>query len=931
MIPKRLPGKIRGTAILLLAFSLSTLVRTAWSQASSSSSTLIESARTGDLPAARAALANGADVDATNADGFTPLIIAAAGDHIEFAEALVKADADINASTSKGLTALMLAAFEGHAGMTRFLLSSGADATRQNEAGLTAFALARAKNNTEIMELLAQASAGAGAPGLGATASAVLQRARAVSAVALFRSDVSCVLWVDGEEVAKLAEREVFRMTLGAGEHFVEAVSDEFEQRWEGVVQIVGDVQKTVPIALKVKVEAAQKNALEEGKRLFSLGIKYSDGTGVAKDQAKAAEFYRKGCALGNAKSCNNLGVKYLYGTGVTKDQAKAVELYRKGCALGNATSCNNLGGLYAAGRGVAKNEAKAVELYRRACDAGNVTSCGTLGQMYAAGRGVAKDEAKAVELYRKACDDEATWCGNLGRMYYDGRGVAKDEAKAAELYQKDCDDNAEWCGTLGKMYAFGRGVAKNEAKAVELYRRACDAGNVTSCGTLGQMYAAGRGVAKNEAKAVELYQNACDDYYIAVWCRSLGEMYAFGRGVAKNEAKAVELYRRACDAGNVTSCGTLGQMYAAGRGVAKNEAKAVELYQKACDAGNCRDLGVMYANGRGVAQDKVKAIELFRKACDTGDARSCENLGENAKAAELYRKACDADASSCMNLGGMYAAGRGVAKDEAKAVELYRKACDAGEDDGCNKLIEIAKSEEPRQAGESSTTKINGKTMEFVWIPPGSFLMGCAPDDTECDDDEKPRHRVWITKGFEMGKYEVTQAQWKTVTGRKPSIRYDKGAKLPMHHVDWEAAQRYVARLNQQGDGYRYRLPTEAEWEYAARAGTVGTRGALDSIAWYNGNSNGDSHSGGQKKANAWGLHDMLGSVAEWCQDSVGDYTSTARRDPKAEEDSNSKSVRGSSYDHEPKHVRYSNRSWAPSDRESYGVGFRCVREKLP
>ena len=858
MIPKRLPGKIRGTAILLLAFSLSTLVRTAWSQASSSSSTLIESARTGDLPAARAALANGADVDATNADGFTPLIIAAAGDHIEFAEALVKADADINASTSKGLTALMLAAFEGHAGMTRFLLSSGADATRQNEAGLTAFALARAKNNTEIMELLAQASAGAGAPGLGATASAVLQRARAVSAVALFRSDVSCVLWVDGEEVAKLAEREVFRMTLGAGEHFVEAVSDEFEQRWEGVVQIVGDVQKTVPIALKVKVEAAQKNALEEGKRLFSLGIKYSDGTGVAKDQAKAAEFYRKGCALGNAKSCNNLGVKYLYGTGVTKDQAKAVELYRKGCALGNATSCNNLGGLYAAGRGVAKNEAKAVELYRRACDAGNVTSCGTLGQMYAAGRGVAKDEAKAVELYRKACDDEATWCGNLGRMYYDGRGVAKDEAKAAELYQKDCDDNAEWCGTLGKMYAFGRGVAKNEAKAVELYRRACDAGNVTSCGTLGQMYAAGRGVAKNEAKAVE-------------------------------------------------------------------------LYQKACDAGNCRDLGVMYANGRGVAQDKVKAIELFRKACDTGDARSCENLGENAKAAELYRKACDADASSCMNLGGMYAAGRGVAKDEAKAVELYRKACDAGEDDGCNKLIEIAKSEEPRQAGESSTTKINGKTMEFVWIPPGSFLMGCAPDDTECDDDEKPRHRVWITKGFEMGKYEVTQAQWKTVTGRKPSIRYDKGAKLPMHHVDWEAAQRYVARLNQQGDGYRYRLPTEAEWEYAARAGTVGTRGALDSIAWYNGNSNGDSHSGGQKKANAWGLHDMLGSVAEWCQDSVGDYTSTARRDPKAEEDSNSKSVRGSSYDHEPKHVRYSNRSWAPSDRESYGVGFRCVREKLP
>ena len=708
MIPKRLPGKIRDAAILFLAFSLLPFVLTASPQTPSSEN-LLEAARNGDLPAARAALASGADVDSTSPDGFTPLIITAAGNHIALAEALIEAGAGINATTSKGFTALMIASYEGHAGMTALLLGTGADATQKNSTGLTALKLARAKNHTAVIQLL-ERTTGGGVATSATGGTAAPQATSAAGAVVLFRPDVGCTLSVDGEEVAKLAAREVFRTRLGAGGHFVEAVSDEFQQRWEGIVQIVNDTQQPVPIPLREKVEAAREGARERAKRAAGMAKRYY---GVAKT------YY----TLGGDK-----------GIGSAKDYATAAEYYRKACDVGHAQSCGNLGEMYGAGRGVAKVEAKAVELYRKGCDAGNGSSCGNLGVMYGAGRGVAKDDAKAVELYRKGCE-----------------------------------------------------------------------------------------------------------------------------------------------AGNGSSCGNLGVMYADGRGVAKNDAKAVELYRKACEGGNT---------------------------------------------------------SFCEYLGKMYASGGGVAKDEAKAVELYRKACESGEDDSCDKLIEIAKSKQPRGAGESSTAQIHGKTVEFVWIPPGTFLMGCSPGDTECKDDEKPRHRIWINKGFEMGKYEVTQEQWKAVMGGNPSDRYDKGAKKPIHNVRWESVQRHLARLNERGDGYRYRLPTEAEWEYAARAGDAGIRGALNSIAWYEGNSGYDLHVVGKKAANAWGLHDMLGNIREWCQDSFrSDYASLsrARLAPKYESELDSKAVRGGHYVKEPKEVRYSYRGFGFNKGYDKFTGFRYVREKLP
>lgn len=174
---------------------------------------------------------------------------------------------------------------------------------------------------------------------------------------------------------------------------------------------------------------------------------------------------------------------------------------------------------------------------------------------------------------------------------------------------------------------------------------------------------------------------------------------------------------------------------------------------------------------------------------------------------------------------------------------------------------------------------------MTFVWVAPGSFQMG----SNDGDPDERPVHEVTLTKGYWIGKYEVTQKEWQAVMGVNPS--WDKGDHLPVETISWDDCQAYVKKVNdylaRHGEALRVRLPTEAEWEFASRGGTKGKgykysgSDNVDEVAWYYGISGNKTHEVGTKAANELGLHDMSGNVWEWCADWYGSYSSGSVTDP--------------------------------------------------
>ena len=216
---------------------------------------------------------------------------------------------------------------------------------------------------------------------------------------------------------------------------------------------------------------------------------------------------------------------------------------------------------------------------------------------------------------------------------------------------------------------------------------------------------------------------------------------------------------------------------------------------------------------------------------------------------------------------------------------------------------------------------------MEFVWVPPGEFRMGST--SPEASRNEQPVTQVRISEGFWLGRYEVTQAEWKAVMGSSPSRFENCGISCPVTNVSWNEAKLYIARLNAQEGRRMYRLPTESEWEYAARAGTTGDRyGDLNTIAWYRDNSLNRTRRIGQKTPNDWGLYDMLGNVEEFVEDIYEwRYPGGTVTDPRGPRSGQARVVRGCGWIDSARICRMSNRGRIASDSSNSARGFRLVR----
>ena len=218
---------------------------------------------------------------------------------------------------------------------------------------------------------------------------------------------------------------------------------------------------------------------------------------------------------------------------------------------------------------------------------------------------------------------------------------------------------------------------------------------------------------------------------------------------------------------------------------------------------------------------------------------------------------------------------------------------------------------------------------VECSWCPAGRFMMG-SPESEEGRQADEIQHIVTLTKGFWMSCWPVIQHDYQAVVGSNPSCFTD--IDCPVEHVSWDEAVEYCRKLTvkQRSEGilpfgWEWRLPTEAEWEYAARAGTTGARhGELETIAWHRGNSGGETHPVSQKAANAWGLKDMIGNVLEWWSDWYGDDPSGSVTDPTGPSLGSDRVVRGGSWGNVARGARSANRFRCDPGNRFNDLGFR-------
>ena len=490
----------------------------------------------------------------------------------------------------------------------------------------------------------------------------------------------------------------------------------------------------------------------------------------------------------------------------------------------------------------------------------------------------------------------------------------------------------------------------ENYTEAMACFKKAADKGNAEAEYNIADLYWGGLGVEEDHETAAEWLKKAAENDYPEAQ-NALAALYYNGMGVPQDFEKAAKWAKKAADYDMAEAQYMLASFYFAGKGVSQDYNKAAELYLKVEKKGG--DLAkeaqgvllLMYLEGLGVPQSDDKAVEMIRKASGLSLAEAQFRLGElydrgnkelgiasdTEKATKWYRKAAEnGNATAQYYVGNAYQRGLGVAKSLTDAKYWWQKAADQGNEDAKEALRNLAKAE--KKARETNQTfTVNGVSFEMIFVKGGTFTMGAtAEQGSVAFDNEKPAHSVTLSD-YHIGKYEVTQKLWIAVMGSNPSKF--KGDNLPVENVSWNETQEFIKKLNRL-TGQKFRLPTEAEWEYAARGGNK-SKGykysggnSIGLVAWYNENSEEMTHSVGTKwMSNELGIYDMSGNVWEWCQDWYGSYSSGSQTNPTGASTGSYRVLRGGSWGSIARFCRVSVRKdWDPNYRNNGDYGFRLV-----
>ena len=384
----------------------------------------------------------------------------------------------------------------------------------------------------------------------------------------------------------------------------------------------------------------------------------------------------------------------------------------------------------------------------------------------------------------------------------------------------------------------------------------------------------------------------------------------------------------------------------------AARERDSWNLVKNSADAADFRYFLEDFPNGTNAAKAKIRLEQILWDAIKTTrDKTLVQNHlkefpnGANASTARIRLKQLEARENS-------ETAKTEPAKTEtaeAKTAEPVELPAKKPETPKATRTVKAKVKPSAAGAGKFAV-RTNAAGMEFVQLPAGNFMMGSSESnvgesyalgrkdygETERSwfDNEKPQHRVTFTDGFWIGKTEVTQAQWTAVMNENPS-NHQGCADCPVERVSWEDAKLFVQKLNEKNDGLRYRLPSEAEWEYAARGGKTGIlAGKMDETAWYNVNSENKTHPVGTQQPNAFGLYDMHGNVAEWCEDIFVENYEGAPVDGTANAavgDPGTRILRGGTYNDFPTFLRLARRDKLTVKIRRIVNGLRVVAVEKP